>query len=158
MIPTMIFWGLATTGVAISWWRDRGRTRKALKTSWKSLSALLPVLAGMVALVGFTLAALPPAMITRFFRMHDLRGYGLVALVGTIITLPGPVAFPLAGTLLRRGAEPGLLATFITTLTMVGTVTAPVEIAHFGKRFTLVRQAVSLALAIAIGAIMGWIL
>ena len=158
MITAMIFWGVAVSGTAISWWRDRGRTKKALKIAWKSLLALLPVLAGMVGLVGFTLAALPPEMITRFFQMHDLRGYGLVALVGTIITIPGPVAFPLAGTLLRRGAAPGLLATFITTLTMVGTVTAPAEIAVFGKRFTMVRQAVSLGLAIAIGAIMGWIL
>jgi len=154
----MIFWGIAVAGIAVSWWHDRGRTRKALMIAWKSLMALLPVLAGMIALVGFTLAALPPATITRLFQMHDLRGYSLVALVGTIITLPGPVAFPLAGTLLRRGADPGLLATFITTLTMVGTVTAPAEIAIFGKRFTLVRQAVSLGLAIAIGAIMGWIL
>jgi len=154
----MIFWGVAASGTAFSWWHDRERTVKAMRTAWKSLVSLLPVLAGMVAIIGLTLAALPPSLITRFFQMHDLRGYGLVALIGTVITLPGPIAFPLAGTLLRHGALPGLLATFITTLTMVGTVTAPAEIAHFGKRFTLVRQAVSLILAIVIGLLMGWLL
>jgi len=156
-IPT-ILWGLAGIGIVVSFFRDRTRTHKALKTSWKSFKALLPVLMGMIAVVGFVLAALPPSLITKVFQMHNWMGYGLVAMVGTVITLPGPVAFPLAGTLLKHGAEYGLLATFITTLTMVGTVTAPAEIAHFGKRFTLVRQLVSFALAILIGILMGWLL
>ena len=158
MTLPMILWGLAGVGILVSFLRDRPRTRKALQTTWKAFRALLPVLMGMVALVGFVLAALPPSLITKVFQMHDWMGYGLVALVGTVITLPGPVAFPLAGTLLRHGAEYGLLATFITTLTMVGTVSAPAEIAHFGRRFTLVRQLVSFALAIMIGLAMGWLL
>lgn len=156
-LPT-ILWTLAGIGTLASFLRDRNRTRLALRTSLKSLRALLPVLMGMVALIGFVLAALPPTLITELFQTHSLAGYALVALVGTVITLPGPVAFPLAGTLLKHGAEYGLLATFITTLTMVGTVTAPAEIAHFGKRFTLVRQVVSLILAIAIGMTMAVVL
>jgi uncharacterized membrane protein YraQ (UPF0718 family) len=156
-LPT-ILWGLAGIGTLISSLRDRKRTIQALKTSLKSFRGLLPVLMGMVALIGLILAALPPSLITKVFQMHSLAGYALVALVGTVITLPGPVAFPLAGTLLKHGAEFGLLATFITTLTMVGTVTAPAEIAHFGKRFTLVRQVVSLVLAISIGMIMAVLL
>lgn len=154
----LLFWALALVGTAFSWSRDRDRTVTALQIALKSLQSLLPVLMGMVALIGFTLAAVPPALINKVFQMHSPIGYGLIALVGTVITLPGPIAFPLAGTLLRHGADPALLATFITTLTMVGTVTAPAEIAHFGKRFTLVRQGISFLLAIAIGLAMGALL
>jgi len=158
MTMQRILWALAGIGLLVSFLRDRGRTRTALAISWKSFRNLLPLLAGMVALIGLVLAALPPAMITKVFQMRSLEGYALVALVGTVVTLPGPVAFPLAGTLLKHGAAYGLLATFITTLTMVGTVTAPAEIAHFGKRFTVVRQVVSFVLAIAIGLAMAALL
>lgn len=158
MTLPMILWGLAGTGTLVSFLRDRKRTFQALRTSLKSFRALLPVLMGMVALIGLILAALPPGLITKVFQMHSPAGYALVALVGTVITLPGPVAFPLAGTLAKRGAELGLIATFITTLTMVGTVTAPAEIAHFGRRFTLVRQLASLVLAVAIGMVMAVLL
>ena len=157
MLP-MILWGLAGVGTLASFVVDRKRTVQAFGITRKSLVGLLPILMGMVALIGLVMAALPPGVIAEVFQSRSLAGYGLVALIGTVITLPGPVAFPLAGTLLKQGASYGLLATFITTLTMVGTVTAPAEIAHFGKRFTLVRQVVSFCLAIAIGLAMGWLL
>ena len=50
------------------------------------------------------------------------------------------------------------MASFLTTLTMVGIVTAPLEIATFGRRFTLLRQSLSLALALLVGAVMGVLL
>lgn len=53
------------------------------------------------------------------------------------------------------GAPPASLAAFVTTLTMVGTVTAPIEISYFGKRFTLLRQSLSFITAILIGLLMG---
>ena len=79
----------------------------------------------------------------------------LVSAIGSLITMPGPIAFPLAGSLLKLGAPPATLAAFITTLTMVGIVTAPIEISYFGKRFTIMRQSLSFITAILIGILMG---
>jgi len=44
---------------------------------------------------------------------------------GTVTLLPAFVVFPLAASLVNRGAHLISIATFITTLTIVGFVTAP---------------------------------
>ena len=69
-----------------------------------------------------------------------------------------PIAYPLAGSLHRMGASLPALASFITTLTMVGILTSALEIKAFGRRFTVIRQTLSLLLALVIGALMGVLL
>ena len=64
----------------------------------------------------------------------------------------------LFASLLGMGASPAALAAFITTLTMVGIVSSPMETGYFGWRFTLLRQSLSFAAAIAIGLLMGRLL
>jgi len=64
----------------------------------------------------------------------------------------------LAGSLLRSGATIMTISAFITTLVMVGVVTAPMEIKSLGKRFTLLRNGLSFIGALVIAAIMGVIL
>ena len=144
--------------LAVSYIKDAKRTRKVLLISSRSFMSLVPNLLGMVALIGLILAITPPEALTRLFSIHGIIGFILTATAGVVITIPAPIAYPLAGTLLKLGVSLPTLATFITTLTMVGTVTAPMEIEYFGKRFTLVRQGLSLALAILIGLLMGAIL
>jgi len=56
------------------------------------------------------------------------------------------------------GASLPALASFITTLTMVGILTSPLEVKAFGRRFTFIRQFLSLILALLIGALMGVLL
>jgi len=144
--------------IAASWAKDSRRTRHALLISYHSFRALMPNLLGMVGLIGLILAVVPPQTLSQLFSIHGPLGYFVTAAIGVIITIPAPIAYPLAGSLLKMGVSLATLATFITTLTMVGTVTAPMEINYFGKRFTLVRQGLSLALAIAAGAFMGVLL
>ena len=112
----------------------------------------------MVGAVGLVLALLPLDALSRLFRQSGPGGFLLIALTGSLVSMPAPVAFPLAGTLVRLGASLASVAAFITTLTMVGVVSAPLEIQHFGVRFTLVRQSLSFLLALAIGLLMGVVL
>lgn len=65
------------------------------------------------------------------------------------------IAFPLAGTLLRSGATAMTISAFITTLVMVGVVTAPMEIKALGKKFTMLRNGLGFVAALAIAGIMG---
>ena len=50
------------------------------------------------------------------------------------------------------------ISAFITSLVMVGTITASMEIKSLGKKFTLMRNGFSFIGAIIIAAIMGVIL
>ena len=80
------------------------------------------------------------------------------AMVGAVTLIPSLIAYPLAASLLRSGATVATIAAFITTLVMVGFVTAPMEIKELGKKFTIVRNGLGFIAAIIIGAIMGVIL
>ncbi len=82
----------------------------------------------------------------------------VAALIGAIALIPSFVAFPLAGSLLRSGATIMTISVFITTLVMVGVVTAPMEIKSLGKKFTLLRNGLSFIAALVIAAIRGVIL
>ncbi|HTG82280.1 MAG TPA: permease [Geobacteraceae bacterium] len=150
-----VLWSITVLALLVSWWRNPERTGKALQVSGRSLKGLAPGLLGMVALVGLALALVPPEMLARLFTFKGVTGFAVISLVGALVTMPAPIAFPLAGSLLRVGAAPAALAAFITTLTMVGIVTAPIEISYFGRRFTFIRQALSFVAAIVIGLLMG---
>ncbi len=152
---TAVFWTLAAVAVTASHRADPGRTFRALRTARGSFLSLLPKVLAMVGLIGLVLALVPPEALRRLFTLGGPAGYLAVAAIGAVVTMPGPVAFPLVGSLARLGAAPAALATFVTTLTMVGLVSAPVEVSYFGRRFTALRQGLSFAAALGIGLAMG---
>jgi len=148
-------YGLTAVALAVSWRIDPEKTRRALKIGAKSLNGLAPRILGMVALVGLVLALVPPELITKLFTYRGIGGFVLVSAIGSIITMPAPIAFALVGSLFKMGAAPATLAAFVTTVTMVGIMSAPMEISCFGKRFTLIRQTLSFITAVIIGLLMG---
>jgi uncharacterized membrane protein YraQ (UPF0718 family) len=87
-----------------------------------------------------------------------LKGIFTAALIGTVVHMPSLVAFPLAGFLLRNGADTGSVAAFITTLTMIGLAMLPLEVKTLGGRVTLLRNLCCFGMALAIAFLMGWLL
>ena len=154
MLP-LIFWFITAAALLFSWLRNPERTVDALRTTARTLKGLAPNVLGMIVMVGLALALVPQETLIRLFNIKGVAGFTIVSLVGAVVTMPAPIAFPLAGSLLKIGAAPAALAAFITTLTMVGIVTAPIEVSYFGVRFTLLRQLMSLVAAIIIGLLMG---
>lgn len=153
-----IIWILTLIAVVISYRKDKPKTLKSLGKSFESLKALSPSLLGMIAFMGLTLALVPENQLAHLFTLKGIWGFVFVSMIGAIMTIPGPLAFPLAGALLKLGANPATLASFVTTLTMVGLASSSLEISHFGKRFTILRQFFSFIAAIAIGLILGVLL
>lgn len=157
-MPSLVLPLVTAVALTISYWRDPQRTRKALQTSLRSFLGLLPALLTMTVLIGAVLALMPEQVLVQLFQQHGLTGFFLVALVGSVATIPAPIAFPLAGSLLKLGAGVATMAVFITTLTMVGVISAPMETEFFGRRFALLRNGLSLLLALIVGGLMGVIL
>jgi uncharacterized membrane protein YraQ (UPF0718 family) len=153
-----IIWFVTFVIFIISYRKDKSRTLKALGNSFRGLQNLSSAVLGMIALVGLVLAIFPKESLIVIFSYKGILGFVIVSLLGAIVTIPGPIAFPIAGALLKMGASKAILASFITTLTMVGIVSSPLEISYFGKRFTFMRQVLSFIAAIFIGLIMGAIL
>lgn len=148
-------WIITLMCVLVSYLRDRGKTELAVRSSIGIFLGLVPSISLMILFVGFLLAAIPMELIEPIFSRGGIQGFFIVSAVGSIASIPGPIAFPLAGELYRAGANLPSLASFITTLTMVGVVTAPIEISFFGKKFTLLRQVLSFVSALGIGILVG---
>jgi hypothetical protein len=71
--------------------------------------------------------------------------------------MPGFIAFPLCGILLREGALYMVLSAFSTTLMMVGIATFPLERTYLGARLALARNLVSLGIALLVAIVTGFV-
>lgn len=152
-------WVLAAVLLIFSFVKDRERAVSSLLAAWKFFRSMaLPVLITLWA-IGFLLTFLSPGLISRAIGANSgWHGVVLAALFGSIVLIQAFIAFPLAGSLLRQGASISAIAAFVTTLVMVGVITAPLEMKFFGKKFTFWRNLLSFIFAVLIALIMGSLL
>jgi uncharacterized membrane protein YraQ (UPF0718 family) len=159
MATIITIYGLLAVCLAASVMKSREKTKKAFKVAGKALLKTAPSLLAVLGIVGLTLGILTPETISRLVGAEaGFTATIVAALIGAVTLIPSLVAFPLAGSLLRSGATVMTISAFITTLVMVGVVTAPMEIKELGKKFTLLRNSLGFAAALIIAGIMGVIL
>ncbi len=79
----------------------------------------------------------------------------LASLVGSITLMPGFIAYPLCGILLRSGVSYTVIAAFTTTLMMVGVVTYPLEERFFGAKVTIIRNIIGFFIAMLVSIAVG---
>ncbi len=139
--------------------KSKEKSIKAFKVAAKALLRTAPSLLAILGIVGLTLGILTPETISKLVGAEaGLMATMIAALLGAITLIPSLIAFPLAGSLLRSGATVMTISAFITTLVMVGVVTAPMEIKTLGKKFTLLRNGLGFLAALIIAGIMGLVL
>lgn len=155
----VILYVLALTLLSYSFFRDRKKTKMALIKSWKAFINILPALSGVLALIGLMLAVISPDLITKVLGQNTgIWGMFLTSLFGAITLIPAFVAYPMAASLLESGAGIMQIAVFVSTLTMVGTVTAPLEAKYFGWKETILRNGFAYIFSFAAAAIIGAVL
>lgn len=156
---TYILYGLAGTGLAISFFKDRNKTKMALKKAWKSFENILPQFLSILIMIGLALSILSPETITGLLGTRSgIWGVLGATIIGSITLIPGFVAFPLAVALLKNGAGYMQIAAFVSTLMMVGIVTLPLEIKTFGKRAAIIRNIVAFLFSIIVAFVIGVVL
>jgi len=139
--------------------KSKEKSKKAFKIAGKALLKSAPSLLTVIGIVGLTLGILTPETISNMVGAEaGFTATIVAAILGAITLIPSLIAFPLAGSLLRSGATVMTISAFITTLVMVGIVTAPIEIKTLGKKFTLLRNGLGFLAALMIAGLMGMIL
>ena len=143
----------------LSFIKSKKKTKESvLLAKGMFLNTFLEVI-GILGMVGLLLALLPPNLIKNVLGGNSKiisTIYG--ALIGTVSIIPAFIAFPLSKSLYVGGAYLMTVAAFLTTLTMVGVATFPIEIKYFGKKFTIIRNSISFFAALVIAFAMGVIL
>jgi uncharacterized membrane protein YraQ (UPF0718 family) len=151
-----VIWGVAAVGLLLSWAKDREKTREALGFFRRAFLSLTPSIVAIIWTIGFILTFLPSGFVLGTIGKNaGLMGVFMAAAFGSIVLIPAFIAFPLAASFLRQGADVRAIAAFVTTLVMVGVLTAPLEMKFFGKRFALWRNSLSFVFALVIAFVMG---
>lgn len=153
---TVALYAVCAVLLGASLMRDRKKTGQALRKALRSFLNILPDFAAVLALVGVMIALLSPDLIARLIGQESgLWGMLLTSAVGAVTLIPGFVAFPLAASLLERGAGIMQIAVFVSTLMMVGVVTYPLESRYFGRKAAYWRNSLAYVFSFLVAAVIG---
>ncbi|MCK5824035.1 MAG: hypothetical protein KAG96_01355 [Ichthyobacteriaceae bacterium] len=145
---------LSVVAVIISFIADRKKTKKAIKIGAKKLWNITPPFISILIAVSVVLFLVPNSVIVEYLGGSDSYfGVVIATLVGSITVMPGPISYPLCGILLNKGVSYSVIAAFSSSLMLVGVLTFPVEKAYFGKKFALLRNALSFVIALIIALV-----
>ena len=148
-----IITGLA---VVVSLFVNRKKTLTAFKIAGRTFVVVLPAFLVMLVLVSIVLYLVPEEFISSYLGGDNkYLSVLLASLIGSIILMPGFIAFPLCGILLEEGVLYMVLSAFTTTLMMVGVLTYPVESAYLGRKVTIMRNTISFIIALIIALVTG---
>jgi uncharacterized membrane protein YraQ (UPF0718 family) len=155
----IIFVSLSVALTALSLVLDRKKTLMGLKRGWNMFKNVLLPFLSILVLVSVLLYLIPPSVITRYLGANSgVLGFSIAAVVGSITLIPGFISYPIAAGLIDQGASYAVVATFMTTLMMVGVVTLPLEIRYLGRTAAITRNALNFVAAIIIGLAVGLVM
>lgn len=138
--------------------------RERWHTAWQRTNRMffsaMPILGGMLLLVGLVIVLLPHDLSRSWFSGHVLLDALEGAVFGSVATGQPVVSYILGKGLLDAGVDwiavTGLILSWVT----VGVVQFPAEAMMLGARFALLRNGISFVLAvlaaIVVGYGMGW--
>ena len=143
----------------VSFLFDKKKTWKGIKKGAKQFINILPALLSVIILISIVLYFVSDKVLMDYLGANaGIGAYFSAAILGAVAILPGFIAYPLAGILVKSGVSLSVIAVFITTLKMVGLLTLPIEKKYFGLKVSLMRNALSFVGALIVGIIMALIL
>lgn len=153
---TYILYGLCIVLTLVSFFKDKEKTKRALINGIKSFENIMPQFLSILVIIGIGLTILKPETISKLIG-NDSGIFGVVlsSLVGSVIMMPTFVAFTTGNTLIQNGAGYAQVSALITTLTMVGVLTFPLEAKYIGKRGAFYRNFLAFLFSFVVAFFMG---
>jgi uncharacterized membrane protein YraQ (UPF0718 family) len=153
---TKLLWVICAIAFVISLKKDKKKTVRSMKVGKGMMKNIVREMIGILFLIGLIITFMPPEVIKTYLgKSNAIISTFISAIAGSVTLIPAFVAFPLVGSFVDIGVSIVPAVAFLTTLTMVGVVTFPLEQKYFGTKFTLTRNGLSFAFAIVISMIMG---
>lgn len=158
-VNAIIFISLSVILSVVSVILDRKKTLAGFRKGWNMFKNVLVPFLSILIIVAIVLYLVPPDIITRYLGENSgILGFSIAAVVGSITLIPGFISYPIAAGLIDQGASYAVVATFMTTLMMVGIITLPLEIKYLGQRAAIMRNALNFVAAIIIGLAVGMVM
>lgn len=153
---TYILYGLCIVLTLVSFFKDKEKTKRALINGIKSFENIMPQFLSILVIIGIGLTILKPETISTLIGNDSgILGVVLSSLVGSVIMMPTFVAFSTGNTLIQNGAGYAQVSALITTLTMVGVLTFPLEAKYIGKKGAFYRNFLAFLFSFVVAFFMG---
>lgn len=155
-IFTKVLWVVTIILFVYSMVKSKTKTINSLRMAKCMMKNMVGEIIAILFLIGLLLTFIPPETIKNVLaNSNTFLSTIIAALVGGITLIPPFVAFPLVGSFIDMGISIIPSVAFLTTLTMVGVVTIPLETQEFGWKFALTRNLLSFVFALIIALAMG---
>ena len=159
MTTSIVLYSIAFVLLAVSFIKDRGKTKKSLQIAWSSFLKLLPNVLSIMFFVGIVLAILKPELISHIIGAESgALGAVIALIIGSIVLIPSFIAFPLGGALLHAGAGYMQIAAFVSTVMAVGIITLPTEIKYFNRKIAVRRLLLSFVVCVIFTVVIGLVM
>lgn len=126
---------------------------RALKGSALSFAAMLPMLFGVIGLVGLFQTIITPRMLASVFQGNALVDTLIGTLSGAAAVGTPIVSYLLGGELLAQGVSMYAVCAFMLAWVTLGFTQLPIEIEALGRRFTLHRNILAFFSTIAVAVL-----
>ena len=155
-MTSYILYGLCIILLSISFFKDKEKTKKSVINGFKSWEKIMPQFLSIVIVISIILAILKPEIISKLIGKNSgSLGVLLSSIIGSITMMPTFVAFSTGNTLLQNGAGYAQVSALISTLTMVGILTFPLEANYIGKKGAFYRNFLAFLFSFIVAIFMG---
>jgi uncharacterized membrane protein YraQ (UPF0718 family) len=140
--PTIFMGVLAFILVSIGYLRGKGEHMVGVKSGFKMIVEILPLLIFAFIIAGMVQVLLPKDLLNKWVGMESgIRGILIGTLAGGL-TPGGPyVSLPIVAGLLKSGASPGTMVAYLTSWSLWAIARLPLEFGILGWKFVLLRLA-----------------
>jgi len=121
-----------------------------LKSTGKQFANLLPIFVGVVLLVGLFTACISKEFLSSIFSGNTLLDTLIGTGLGSILAGNPINSYVIGGQLLEQEVSLFAVTAIISAWVTIGMVQLPAEMAALGKKFALIRNALSFAMCVAI--------
>lgn len=136
-----------------------GRQEAVVSTSIDYLMEMVFILPAVMVLIGLFSVFMPEDKVVKYFgKAAGSKGFFLALLFGTLPTSPLYVAFPMASTLIKKGARISNIVVFLSAWACIKIPQEMVELQFLGSRFMLARLSLTIIFVGLMGLVIEWIM
>lgn len=128
------------------------RRAAVITTSWEFFIEMISILPAVMILMGIFAVFVPRDLVVRYLgKDAGIRGIFLAIIMGALPTGPLYIAFPIASTLLKKGARISNIIVFLSAWSCIKIPQELVELEFLGFRFMLTRLTLTVISVIVMG-------
>lgn len=131
---------------------NRQRIIKAISKAGKALYMALPILVGVIILIGISKVLIPTSVYTSVFQ-NNIFDSLIGSSLGSILAGNPITSYVIGGELLDNGISLMAVTAFLVAWVTVGVVQLPAESMLLGKKFAVFRNLSCFLLAILVAAV-----